>query len=192
MEKFLLVVFSYLLGSILFGELIAKAKGINLREIGSGNVGATNVSRALGKKYGAIVFFLDMLKGFIPTALAISFYGIKNEAILFVSVASVLGHMFPVFYRFRGGKGVATAFGVLLAISYKLAILLLLIWGGVLYWKRYVSLASMTAALAAPILFLLAGYPSHILLMGISIALLILFKHRSNIERLMRGEEHRV
>jgi len=120
MEKLLLTVFAYLLGSVLFGNIVAKLKGVNLREVGSGNVGATNVSRALGKKFGVLVFFLDMLKGFIPTALAVNFYGIESKAVMFVGVASVLGHMFSVFDNFRGGKGVATAFGVILAISFKL------------------------------------------------------------------------
>ena len=192
MEKILLVVFAYLLGSVLFGEVIAKLKGVNLREVGSGNVGATNVSRALGKKFGAIVFFLDMLKGFIPTALAVSFYGIESKVVMFVGIASVLGHMFSVFDNFRGGKGVATAFGVVLALSFKLALLMLIVWAGVLYWKRYVSLASITASAVAPILFLLAGYPFHIFLMSVVIAALILYKHKPNIERLMSGQELKV
>jgi len=192
MEKLLLTVFAYLLGSVLFGNIVAKLKGVNLREVGSGNVGATNVSRALGKKFGVLVFFLDMLKGFIPTALAVNFYGIESKAVMFVGVASVLGHMFSVFDNFRGGKGVATAFGVILAISFKLALLMLLVWAGVLYWKRYVSLASITASAIAPLLFLLAGYPIHIFLMGLVIAGLIVYKHRSNIDRLLSGQEPKV
>ncbi|WP_457600569.1 glycerol-3-phosphate 1-O-acyltransferase PlsY [Hydrogenivirga sp.] len=192
MEKLLLVLFAYLLGSVLFGELIARLKGVNLREVGSGNVGATNVSRALGKKFGVLVFFLDMLKGFVPTALAVSFYGLESKAVMFVGIASVLGHMFSVFDHFKGGKGVATAFGVVLALSFKLALLMLLVWAGVLYWKRYVSLASITASAVAPVLFLLAGYPFHITLMGVVIALLIVYKHRPNIDRLLSGQEPKV
>lgn len=192
MEKLLLVIFAYLFGSVLFGELIAKLKGVNLREVGSGNVGATNVSRALGKKYGAFVFFLDMLKGFIPTYLAVSYYGIGSKAVMFVGLASVLGHMFSIFDRFRGGKGVATAFGVVLAISYKLALFLLILWAGVLYWKRIVSVASISVAILTPPLFLILGYPSHVFLMAVLIAILIVYKHRSNVERLLRGEEPRI
>ncbi len=192
MGKILLVVFAYLLGSVLFGEVVAKTKGVNLREIGSGNVGATNVGRALGKKYALLVFFLDMLKGFIPTALAVSFYGLGSKAVAFAGIASVLGHMFSVFDNFRGGKGVATAFGVILGISVKLAFLMLVVWSVVLYWKRYVSLASIITSVVAPAMFLFAGYPFHIFLMGIVIAGLIVYKHRSNIERLMRGEELKV
>ncbi len=192
MEKLLLVIFAYLLGSVLFGEIVAKLKGINLREVGSGNVGATNVSRALGKKFGVLVFFLDMLKGFVPTALAVYFYGIDSKVVMFVGIASVVGHMFSVFDGFKGGKGVATAFGVVLALSFKLALLMLLLWAGVLYWKRYVSLASITASVSAPFLFLLTGYPFHVFLMGVVIAGLIVYKHRPNIERLVAGQEPRV
>ncbi len=192
MEKLLLVLFAYLLGSVLFGDIIARLKGVNLREVGSGNVGATNVSRALGKKFGVLVFFLDMLKGFIPTYLALSFYGIESKAVLFVGVASVLGHMFSIFDGFRGGKGVATAFGVVLAISFKLALLMLLVWGAVLYKKRFVSLASITASAVSPILFLIGGYPFHLFLMALVIAGLIIYKHRPNIERLLSGQEPKV
>ncbi len=192
MEKFLLVLFAYLLGSVLFGDIIARLKGVNLREVGSGNVGATNVSRALGKKFGVLVFFLDMLKGFIPTYLALSFYGMESKAVLFVGVASVLGHMFSIFDGFRGGKGVATAFGVVLAISFKLALLMLLVWGAVLYKKRFVSLASITASAVSPILFLIGGYPFHLFLMALVIAGLIIYKHRPNIERLLSGQEPKV
>ncbi len=192
MEKLLLVLFAYLLGSVLFGDIIARLKGVNLREVGSGNVGATNVSRALGKKFGVLVFFLDMLKGFIPTYLALSFYGMESKAVLFVGVASVLGHMFSIFDGFRGGKGVATAFGVVLAISFKLALLMLLVWGAVLYKKRFVSLASITASAVSPILFLIGGYPFHLFLMALVIAGLIIYKHRPNIERLLSGQEPKV
>jgi glycerol-3-phosphate acyltransferase PlsY len=192
MGKLLLVVFAYLLGSILFGDIVARIKGVNLREIGSGNVGATNVSRALGKKFGVLVFLLDMLKGFIPTALALSLYGIKSKVVMFVGVASVLGHMFSVFDRFRGGKGVATAFGVVLALSYKLALILFLVWVAVLFWKRYVSLASISASVSAPLVFLLAGYPFHIVLMGVFIGVLIVYKHKDNIDRILSGREPKV
>jgi len=142
MEKILLVLFAYLLGSVLFGEIIARIRGVDLRRIGSGNVGATNVGRALGRKYAALVFLLDMLKGFVPTALALSFYGMESRTVALAGVAAVLGHMYPVFAGFKGGKGVATAFGVLLALSRELALMVLLVWGGVLLWKRYPTVSS--------------------------------------------------
>ena len=192
MDKLFLVILAYILGSVLFGEIIARLKGVNLREVGSGNVGATNVSRALGKRFGVLVFILDMLKGFLPTSLAVGIYGIGSWVVFFVGIASVLGHMFSIFSGFKGGKGVATAFGVILAVSFKMALLLLILWAGVLYWRRYVSLASIVASASAPFLLLLAGYPFHIFLMGVIIACLIVFKHKSNIERLISGQELRV
>ena len=192
MGSVLLVTIAYLLGSVLFGDLVARLKGVNLREVGSGNVGATNVSRALGKKFGVLVFFLDMLKGFLPTVLAVKLYGIGSWTVFFVGLASVLGHMFPIFHGFKGGKGVATAFGVVLALSFKVALILLILWASVLYWKRYVSLASITASLSAPFLFLLAGYPLTVFLTGVLVAGLIVLKHRPNIERLLEGRELRI
>ncbi len=188
----LLVVFAYVFGSLLFGEILAKLKGVDLRSVGSGNVGATNVSRALGKKFGLLVFFLDMLKGFIPTSIAISIYGIDSWAVFFVGVASVVGHMFSVFSNFSGGKGVATAFGVLVAISFKMAVLVILLWAGVLYWKRYVSLSSVVSVSVTPWIMIVAGYPASIVFTALVIASLVVFKHKPNIERLLRGEELKV
>ncbi len=192
MGKLLLIIFAYLLGSVLFGKIIAQLKGVDIRSIGSGNVGATNVSRALGKKYGALVFFLDMLKGFIPVSLALSLYGMESKTVFFVGLASVLGHMFSIFDGFRGGKGVATAFGVALALSVKIALILIGVWAFVLYKKRYVSLASMVACFLSPVLFLLGGFPFHVVLMALVIALLIVYKHKDNIERLLSGQENKI
>lgn len=192
MESLLLVLFAYLLGSVLFGNIVAKLKGVNLREVGSGNVGATNVSRALGKKFGIIVFFLDMLKGFIPTYIAVSNYGLESKTLMFVGIASVLGHMFSVFDNFRGGKGVATAFGVLLAVSLKVAFISFVVWAFILYKKRFVSLASIGASLLSPFILLILGYPVHTFLMSSVIALLIVYKHMPNIDRLLSGKEPKV
>lgn len=184
--------FSYLLGSVLFGELIARAKGVNLREVGSGNVGATNVSRALGKKYGVVVFFLDMLKGFIPTALAVKIFGVDSLWVVLVGLAAVLGHMFPLFFGFKGGKGVATAFGVLLAVSPKVAFLSLLVWGLVVFFTRYVSLGSIAASTSAVFFLVVSDMPTSVTTMALLIALLIVYKHKDNISRLLSGTEHRI
>ena len=187
-----LILFGYLSGSLIFGELIAKAKGIDLRSMGSGNVGATNVSRALGKKFGAVVFFLDMLKGLIPTALAVTLKAPESLTVSLVGTAAVLGHMFPVFHRFQGGKGVATAFGVVLGISWKPALILIILWAMALYITRFVSVASMLSSLSAIIVFLALDYPPNIILMALIISALIIFKHRSNIQRLIAGEEPKI
>ncbi len=188
----LLVLFSYLLGAITFGEIIARIKGVNLKEIGSGNVGATNVSRALGKKYGVLVFFLDMLKGFIPTHLAIKLFGLSSVWVTLTGLGAVLGHMFPIFFGFRGGKGVATAFGVLLAVSPKVALFSFLVWILVVSFTRYVSLGSITASLSAVFFLMVSDMPNNICIMALLIAFLIIFKHKDNISRLLSGTEHRI
>jgi len=186
------VFFSYLLGSVLFGELIARAKGVNLREVGSGNVGATNVSRALGKKYGVVVFLLDMLKGFIPTALAVKLFGIDSLWVVLVGLAAVLGHMFPLYFGFKGGKGVATAFGVLLAVSPKVAVFSFLVWVLVVFFTRYASLGSIAASTSAVFFLVVSDVPTSVSTMALLIVLLIVYKHKDNISRLLSGTEHRI
>ncbi len=188
---FLLLITGYILGSVLFGDIIAKAKGVDLRKVGSGNVGATNVRRALGKKYGILVFILDALKGFIPTYLSLLL--LENEwHIALVSLSPVVGHIFPVFYRLKGGKGVATSFGVILALSPLSAFICLLIWFGILYISKYVSLASMIAVASSPFVLALSGGPFPYILLAIVVTLLVIFSHRSNISRLIAGKEHRI
>ncbi len=191
MDSVLLIIFAYLLGSILFGEHIAKRKGIDLRTVGSGNVGATNVGRVLGKKYALLVFFLDMLKGLFPMLLARLYFGLDSWTTSLVGVASFLGHLYPAFHGFKGGKGVATAFGVLFGISPLASSLCLVLWFLVFKLKGYVSLASLSSSAFAPILLLIIGYPIKIFLAALFIALFILYKHRDNINRLLMGQEHR-
>ncbi|AAC06869.1 glycerol-3-phosphate 1-O-acyltransferase PlsY [Aquifex aeolicus] len=191
MKALFLVIFAYLLGSITFGEVIAKLKGVDLRNVGSGNVGATNVTRALGKKYGVLVFFLDFLKGFIPALIAVKSFGIDSWVLTFTGLASVLGHMYPVFFGFKGGKGVATALGVVFAVSPSVALFSFLVWLGIFLWKRYVSLASITATISAFLFLFVAGYPVNVLFMAIVIGALIIYRHRENINRLLTGREHR-
>ncbi len=186
------MLFGYLLGSILFGEIISKLKGIDIRSIGSGNVGATNVSRALGKKYAVLVFLLDFLKGFLPSTIAVSVFGLSSFSFFLVALSPILGHMFSAFASFKGGKGVATAFGVLFAVSLLVAILSFGVWLAVLYKWRYVALASIIASASAPLILLLGGFPFWTVAMAVVSFLLILYKHRSNIDRMLRGEEPRV
>jgi glycerol-3-phosphate acyltransferase PlsY len=192
MSEVFLFLFGYLSGSVIFGELIARSKGINLREVGSGNVGATNVGRALGKKYALIVFLLDMLKGFIPVVVAGLWTGWGSWGVAFAGSGSVSGHMYPLFFGFRGGKGVATAFGVVLGISWKIALLLAVIWALVLGVTRYVSVASMVASFSAVPLFLFADYPLPLVVLSIICAVLIIYRHIPNIQRLMSGNEPKI
>jgi len=191
MKAPILMIFAYLLGSVTFGEVIARLKGVDLRNVGSGNVGATNVTRALGKKYGVLVFFLDFLKGFIPALIAVNSFGIHSWVLSFTGIASVLGHMYPVFFGFKGGKGVATAFGVMFAVSPTVALLSFFVWLGIFLWKRYVSLASIGATIFAFLFLFAAGYPINVLFMAFVISILIIYRHRENIERLLTGTEHR-
>jgi glycerol-3-phosphate acyltransferase PlsY len=188
----LLIIASFLLGSIPFGYLIARLKGIDIRRHGSGNVGATNVARVLGKKYGVLVYILDFLKGFIPTFIAVKCFGLNSWVTVAVGLASILGHMFSPFLGFRGGKGVATASGVLFAISPLLGFIALALWLLVYKKSGYVSLASIVSAFATVYVAGMLGFPQPILLLvGLS-AVLILVKHKSNVERLLEGRELKV
>ncbi len=189
MDALLLVLFSYLLGSVLFGDWIARSKGVDLRSVGSGNVGATNVGRALGKKYAVLVFFLDMFKGLFPMLLARLYFGLDTWTTFFVGLFAVLGHTYSVFSSFKGGKGVATSFGVLLGVSPLIALLTLLFWFFVFKLKGYVSLASLSSLAFASLLLLLSGLPFKVFLMALAISLLVAYKHRDNISRLIQGKE---
>ncbi|MCX8164593.1 MAG: glycerol-3-phosphate 1-O-acyltransferase PlsY [Aquificaceae bacterium] len=189
MDSLLLILFAYLYGSVLFGEHIAKYKGIDIRAVGSGNVGATNVGRALGKKYAVAVFLLDFSKGLLTMFLARLYFGLDSWTAFFVGLASLLGHMYPIFHGFKGGKGVATAFGTLTAVSPLIAVLCIAFWGLLFKWKSVVSIASLSASALSLVLLLLTGYPPKTLLMALIMLLLILYRHRDNIRRLMEGTE---
>ncbi|SHK48591.1 glycerol-3-phosphate 1-O-acyltransferase PlsY [Thermocrinis minervae] len=192
MDSVLLIVFSYLLGSILFGEHIAKLKGVDIRSVGSGNVGATNVGRVLGRKYAVLVFLLDAFKGFFPILLSRLYFGLDSWTTFFVGLACVLGHMYPIFHDFRGGKGVATASGVLLGVSPLTFLLSMIFWTLLVKLKGYVSLASMGSSLFATLLLLLQGYDYRVVFMSLFITMLIVYRHKDNIKRLLEGTEHRV
>jgi glycerol-3-phosphate acyltransferase PlsY len=187
-----LVLVAYLLGSISFGLIIAqKEKGIDIREYGSGNIGATNVFRVVGKKAGILTLLGDTLKG----SLAVLFAQKLTHSELVISsvgLAVVLGHMFPIFSHFRGGKGVATALGVFLVIMPKATLMAAIIWLACCFFWRYVSLASITAALSLPLLGFLLGSTNIIFIMAIIIGFLILWKHQDNLERLWRGTESKI
>ena len=190
MDSVLLVLFAYLYGSVLFGEHIAKAKGVDIRSVGSGNVGATNVGRALGKKYAVLVFLLDFSKGLIPMLLARLYFGLDSWTAFFVGLASLLGHTYPVFHNFKGGKGVATAFGTLTAVSPLIAVLSIAFWGLIFRWKGIVSIASLSASALAVLLLLFSDHPFKIFFMALLMFLLILYRHKDNLARLIEGKEY--
>ena len=159
--------------------------------MGSRNVGATNVARVIGFKWGILTLFLDALKGFIPAFLFRSFFPDFDLGLTVVALASLLGHQFSIFLKLRGGKGVATALGIYLAISPGYTLVVLLFFVLTVYIFDYVSLGSILSAALMPLLLLFSGTPKVSVLTALVIAVLIWVKHRENIGRLFRGEEIR-
>jgi glycerol-3-phosphate acyltransferase PlsY len=207
-----MVPLSYLVGSIPFGLLVARTRGIDPRTAGSGNIGATNIGRLLGGKFFALVFTLDLLKSLIPMLIAgllvhLAARGLPTSTTTFllwllVGFAAVMGHMFSVFIGFKGGKGVATSAGLLLGLYPYFTLpglLAIALWFIVFYLWRYVSLASILGTASFPIAYLLLALALHwpifhqqlpLLLFALLVAGLIILKHRSNISRLLAGTEH--
>ncbi len=237
MQLWLCPLIAFLLGSIPFGLIIAKAKGINIREHGSGNIGATNVLRVIGKKYGISCLLLDALKGWVPVVIAINliqiegkrsglfhFAGLDAYALVLpaarqfdgqlvqvlTALAAVLGHNYSPWVGFKGGKGIATSAGVLLALMPAGVALLILVWVIVFVLSRYVSLASIIASAALPLITHIGARIHHVnhdkslptlweagtwnkplFFFSLVIGILAIWKHRSNIQRLRAGTEHR-
>jgi glycerol-3-phosphate acyltransferase PlsY len=237
MQLWLCPLLAFLLGSIPFGLMIAKAKGVNIREHGSGNIGATNVLRVVGKKYGITCLILDALKGFIPVVIAVNLIQIEGKKVglfhidaldsfalllpaaeqfkgqllhVVTALAAVLGHNYSPWVGFKGGKGIATSAGVLLALMPAGVVLLALVWLIVFAVSRYVSLASIVAAAALPLithygarfhhlnndkslptLWQAGTWNKPLFFFSVIIAILAIWKHRTNIQRLLAGTEHR-
>ena len=187
-----LVAVAYLLGSIPFGVLVARTQGgVDIRRVGSGNIGATNVLRAVGKGAAALTLLADVGKGALPVALG-RWLGVATPVLATIALAAVGGHLFPDFARFRGGKGVATTLGVVLVAMPVVGSLLILIWLAVATLSRYSSLASLTASVALPIFtWVLDGRPAMLALSGVLLALVV-FRHRENIARLLAGTEGKI
>ncbi|WP_129714472.1 glycerol-3-phosphate 1-O-acyltransferase PlsY [Pedobacter sp. SYP-B3415] len=198
------LVLAYLLGSIPSAVWIGQAfYGIDVREYGSGNAGATNTFRVLGKKAGIIVMLMDISKGFTATKLAY-FIGLSvtgpHASVQFVNyelalgVTAVMGHLFPVFAGFRGGKGVATLFGMVLAVNFPAAMLCVLVFVVVLLISNYVSLSSICAGFTFPlsIVFVFHSSIKAEVLYGMCVCVLIMVTHQKNLERLLKGKESKV
>lgn len=185
------VVASYFIGALPFGVLVGKRLGVDVRTVGSGNTGATNVWRALGPKAGAAVFALDVAKGLCGPLLARGL-GASENIVALCGVVAVLGHVFSIFLKGRGGKGIATALGAIFGLSAPVALIALALWGVVLGLSRYVSLASIFAAASVIVLPWIFQTPlAHALVMGVMGALAIA-KHIPNIKRLLNGTEPKV
>jgi acyl phosphate:glycerol-3-phosphate acyltransferase len=186
------VVLGYLVGTIPTGYLIARWRGVDIRRVGSGNIGATNVLRSVGPLAGLVVLVVDPLKGVLAVALP-TYLGMDGWTVAATAFATVLGNTFNVMLRFRGGKGVATTFGVFLVIDPAVALLATVLFAITLWTSRYVSLASIVAVASGPLLLLArAEAPPSKMLLSFGLASLILWSHRDNIERLRTGVERRL
>lgn len=199
---FALVLISYLLGSIPFGCLVANLVGVDIRAAGSGNIGATNVVRVLGKRYGYPVFLLDFLKGLLAVKLSIlitahSEIGLSRESAgILGGILCVVGHSYSVWLGFRGGKGVATSGGVVSGLMPLVALIAGITWVAVFQITRYVSVASVAAVVSIPLvcaILLGAGYLHGVVLFyfSLAIAVVVILRHRTNLSRLVRGREPR-
>lgn len=204
----ILIIAAYLLGSVPFGPLIARLHGKDLRQIGSGNIGATNLARACGRKWGYICFGLDVLKGLVPMAVMsrIANHQSSTDIVLWlvVGLAAILGHVFPIYLKFKGGKGVSTSLGVALGMWPYLTlcgVVALLVWVAVVLKWRYISLASICGAVAFPValitgIFMTPGWNSAtlwpLLVAATVIPLLVIVRHRENVRRLLAGTESKI
>ena len=195
------IVVGYLLGSIPTGFLVAKSRGIDIRTVGSGNIGATNVVRTLGKSAGAAVLLADALKGWLAAAVAAKIIGgwffhgpgpaPTDGLCVCAGIAAILGHNYTCWLNFKGGKGIATSAGVVLGLAWLALALSLGIWIIVFAISRYVSLASIAAAFALPFAMWIDGKSTTLILVMGALGALAIFKHKTNIKRLLEGSESR-
>lgn len=190
MATVVLTILSYLLGSVPAGFLVGSSAGVDVRSAGSGNIGATNVARTLGWRKGLVTLLADVAKGFLPV-LAAHLLDLGGLAAASAGLAAFAGHLYPVFLRFRGGKGVATAAGVYLAAMPLAAPVLVGVFLLVMAADRRVSLASLSAAVAAPSAAWLLSYPEEVVWLSLVIGVLVWVRHAGNIRRLWVGEEPR-
>jgi acyl phosphate:glycerol-3-phosphate acyltransferase len=187
----LVLLAAYLLGSIPFSYLVARQRGVDVRTVGSGNVGATNVMRSVGRGAGLVAFVLDFLKGSAATALAVKVSG-GSEIPSLAAVVAVLGHMFPIWLRGRGGKGVAPGAGAFLPIAPLPTLVSLLTFGLTLALSRYVSVSSIAGTLALAAATRLTGLPLPVTIAAVVSAALVIWKHRGNLQRIANGTENRI
>ena len=192
---FLLIIVSYFFGSIPFAYILTLVLGYgDIRKIGSGNVGATNVLRTGKKSLAIIVLALDILKGFLPVTIFFHYYKLDyvSSYLLFIGSISVIGHIFPVWLKFEGGKGVSTYIGFLFGIDYLLGIIFVLTWLIIGIVKRYSSLASISSLIVVLLHTIVFSYNQNVMYILILVSLLIITKHISNIKRLLNGSENKI
>lgn len=208
MEYIIIAIIAYLIGSINFSILISKKKaGYDIRQKGSGNAGTTNMLRNLGKKYAAITLICDVLKGVVAIGIAIivgNILGDTNKALLvqIAGVAVVIGHTFPIFFGFKGGKGVATSLGILLMTNWQLGLICLVFALVLMALTRVVSMGSIAAAILYPVLTLFVGGGHYIVessglgngyfIYSVILVIIVIFNHRENIKRILSGTENKI
>ena len=208
MPYIIIAIIAYLIGSINFSILISKKKaGYDIRQKGSGNAGTTNMLRNLGKKYAAITLICDVLKGVVAIGIAIivgNILGDTNKALLvqIAGVAVVIGHTFPIFFGFKGGKGVATSLGILLMTNWQLGLICLVFALVLMALTRVVSMGSIAAAILYPVLTLFVGGGHYIVessglgngyfIYSVILAIIVIFNHRENIKRILSGTENKI
>ena len=193
MLKIGVLIGSYILGCVPFGLIVAKAwKGIDIRKYGSGNIGATNVLRALGPGPAVVVFVADVLKGLAPVTVAKHFFPFSAWIAVASGMLAILGHSLSIFLRFRGGKGVATGLGVIIGLDPRVAGIGFGIWLIVVGISKYVSVASISAAVSIPVAMWIFHLPIEYRIFALAAAIFVIAKHRSNIVRLIRGKESRL
>ena len=192
MTFILLLLAAYLIGAIPTGVIITRlVSGEDIRKAGSGNIGATNVYRVAGRKLGIITLLGDCLKAVLPMLIAMKIFSLQGNDLALIGLAAFIGHCYPIYLGFKGGKGVATALGVFLVIA-PLALLGAFVVFALTLWRwRYISLASISAAATVPLLILLFGAPLPIVLSALIIAAIVVWRHRENIARLNGGTENK-
>ncbi|MEW6087271.1 MAG: glycerol-3-phosphate 1-O-acyltransferase PlsY [bacterium] len=193
----LFLLFCYFIGSIPFAYIAGMVlKGIDIREYGSKNTGATNVSRVLGKIPGIIVFVLDFAKGLAPVLLAGHFFKYQENLVIIKILSglfSVCGHIWTVFLNFKGGKGVASSFGVMAGITPKSTLIVFLIWAIIVFLFRYISLGSIAASLSLPlVVFFVEKEKAAVFIFTLLMSVIVIYKHRENIKRLLAGTENKI
>ena len=187
----ILCVLGFLLGGIPFGLIAGKLKGIDLREHGSGNIGATNTLRVLGKVPGSLVLFLDALKGYVPIAVAQYVLHLDPAWRVWAAVCTVLGHIYSPYMRFRGGKGVATGLGVIIGLCWWIALICVAIFGVSVKITRTVAIGSILATITQCFLFWVSGQPLPYCLFSTIVGGFVLIRHRGNFQRILKGEENK-
>lgn len=192
MNIVILTTIAYLFGALPFGLLVANARGVDIRSQGSGNIGATNVFRCVGKGWGIFTLLLDILKGFIPAFLFPRVGDLDPGYGVLFGLAAIIGHTFPVYLKFKGGKGVATSAGVLFGVAPTAIAVAIACWAVCMVVSRYVSLSSIVAAIAVAITVWVQGDKSMIVKLALTLmSILVIWLHRTNIKRLLNGTESR-